>query len=141
MIVGVTGDKLEVVYVQEKPAPKCTAPLHVAMSSSFGLNFPLTKDSYFTGYQVIRDKMVDKVCRTSDRRSEPLLCPWSKYPALEVIATERKRQLVQSQAVLAKAKAYRAAHPVGDVLTPAPSADNPPVSPPVDPASTDDDVE
>lgn len=137
MIVGVTGNKLEVVYVQEKPAPKCTVPFPVAMASTFGLMFPLTKDSYFTGYQVIRDKMVNKVC-SAHGSSEPMLCPWSKYPALEAIATERKLQLVQRQEVLAKAKAYRATHPVSDG---SPPSANPPRSPPpfLDPAHKDDD--
>lgn len=126
MIVGLTGDTLEVVYVQEKPAPKCTTPLAVAMASPFGLMFPLTKDSYFTGYQVIRTKMVTEVCREHGSPSKPLHCPWSKYPAIEAIATERKRQIVQRQEVLAKAKAYRAACPVSHV----PPGSEPPLSAP-----------
>lgn len=109
--MGVTGDKLEVVYSQEKPAPKCTMPLAVPMTSTFGLMFPLTKDSFFTGYQVIRSKLVESVCLEPES-SRPTLCPWSKYSALEAIAAERKLQLVQQQQILAKAKAYRAAHPV-----------------------------
>lgn len=98
MIIQCIGEKVELVYAQEKPWQKCSQPVPVLMASDFGKMFPLSKDSYFTAWQVVPSGYIDE--------DLGIRCPKSYFGLVEAVAVEGRIQLEQRRAVTAAAQAY-----------------------------------